>query len=48
MVKARRTYELYHWPNHQGRGELIRLALEDAVVNDPNVLVDYSSIQLNI
>jgi glutathione S-transferase len=30
MVKARRTYELYYWPNHQGRGELIRLALEDA------------------
>lgn len=30
MVKARQTYELYYWPSHQGRGEFIRLALEDA------------------
>jgi glutathione S-transferase len=30
MGKARRTYELYYWPYHQGRGEFIRLALEDA------------------
>ncbi|HTU61855.1 MAG TPA: glutathione S-transferase, partial [Polyangiales bacterium] len=30
MVKARRTYELHYWPNHQGRGEFVRLALEDA------------------
>jgi len=26
------TYELYYWPGIQGRGELIRLALEDAGV----------------
>ena len=24
------TYQLYYWPNIQGRGELVRLALEDA------------------
>jgi glutathione S-transferase len=30
MVKARTTYELYYWPTHQGRGEFVRLALEDA------------------
>ena len=24
------TYELYYWPNIQGRGEFVRLALEDA------------------
>src|SRR5215475_13993337 len=24
------TYELYYWPNIQGRGEYIRLALEEA------------------
>ncbi|MET0389103.1 MAG: glutathione S-transferase [Polyangiales bacterium] len=26
----KRTYELYYWPTIQGRGEYIRLALEDA------------------
>ena len=30
MSRTRRTYELYYWPTVQGRGELIRLALEDA------------------
>ena len=30
MVKHRETYELYSWPNTQGRGEFIRLVLEDA------------------
>jgi glutathione S-transferase len=29
MSRTRRTYELYYWPSVQGRGELIRLALED-------------------
>jgi glutathione S-transferase len=24
------TYELYYWPGIQGRGEFIRLALEEA------------------
>ena len=24
------TYELYYWPSIQGRGEFVRLALEDA------------------
>ena len=27
---AENTYELYYWPSIQGRGEFIRLALEDA------------------
>ena len=26
------TYELYYWPGIQGRGEFVRLALEDAGV----------------
>jgi len=26
-------YELYYWPGIQGRGEFIRLALEEALVN---------------
>jgi glutathione S-transferase len=30
MAKHRPKYELYYWPNMQGRGEFIRLALEDA------------------
>jgi len=30
MSRTQRTYELYYWPTVQGRGELIRLALEDA------------------
>ncbi|MET0385132.1 MAG: glutathione S-transferase family protein [Polyangiales bacterium] len=30
MARNRQTYELYYWPNMQGRGELIRLAFEDA------------------
>jgi len=30
MVKHRETYELYSWPNTQGRGEFVRLVLEDA------------------
>src|SRR5690606_37240279 len=33
MTKAARgTYELYYWPSIQGRGELVRLALEEAGV----------------
>ncbi len=32
MAATKRTkpYELYYWPNIQGRGELVRLALEEA------------------
>ncbi len=30
MAKARVLYELYYWPEIQGRGEFVRLALEDA------------------
>ena len=30
MPKRSNTYELYYWPGIQGRGEFIRLALEDA------------------
>lgn len=30
MPKPRVSYELYYWPEIQGRGEFIRLALEDA------------------
>jgi len=30
MPNRRGTYELYYWPSIQGRGEFIRLALEDA------------------
>jgi len=30
MPKRPTTYELYYWPGIQGRGEFIRLALEDA------------------
>jgi len=30
MVKHRHPYELYYWPTVQGRGEFVRLALEDA------------------
>ena len=26
------TYELYYWPGIQGRGEFVRLALEEAGV----------------
>jgi glutathione S-transferase len=26
-------YELYYWPGIQGRGEFVRLALEDAGAN---------------
>ena len=30
MSAATTTYELYYWPSIQGRGEFVRLALEDA------------------
>ena len=30
MPRSRAAYELYYWPDVQGRGEFIRLALEDA------------------
>jgi glutathione S-transferase len=30
MLKKQGSYELYYWPQIQGRGEFIRLALEDA------------------
>lgn len=30
MPKRSTTYELYYWPGIQGRGEFVRLALEDA------------------
>jgi glutathione S-transferase len=30
MPRAHRPYELYYWPEIQGRGEFVRLALEDA------------------
>src|ERR1041384_876085 len=30
-------YELYYWPSIQGRGELIRLGLEDAGAKDADV-----------
>jgi glutathione S-transferase len=30
MPSNRGTYELYYWPGIQGRGEFVRLALEDA------------------
>lgn len=30
MPTRRSTYELYYWPSIQGRGEFVRLALEDA------------------
>jgi glutathione S-transferase len=30
MRKMKKTYRLYYWPSIQGRGEFIRLALEDA------------------
>ena len=30
MPKSSNTYELYYWPGIQGRGEFVRLALEDA------------------
>src|SRR5690242_7892871 len=30
MSDASSPYELYYWPQIQGRGELVRLALEDA------------------
>ena len=26
-------YELYYWPSIQGRGEFVRLALEEAIIN---------------
>jgi glutathione S-transferase len=29
-TKKTKPYELYYWPNIQGRGELVRLALEEA------------------
>jgi glutathione S-transferase len=32
-VPRQRCYELYYWPDIQGRGEFIRLALEQAGVN---------------
>lgn len=32
MASDATTYELYYWPSIQGRGELVRLALEDAGV----------------
>lgn len=32
-MKTRMRYELYYWPSIQGRGEFIRLALEDAGVD---------------
>src|SRR4051812_2075397 len=28
--RGQRPYELYYWPTIQGRGELVRLALEEA------------------
>lgn len=30
MAKTRSDYELFYWPNIQGRGEFVRLAFEDA------------------
>jgi glutathione S-transferase len=30
MLKTRAKYSLYYWPEIQGRGEFVRLALEDA------------------
>lgn len=30
MATAKQQYELYYWPGIQGRGEFVRLALEDA------------------
>ena len=30
-------YELYYWPSIQGRGEYVRLALEDAGANYADV-----------
>jgi glutathione S-transferase len=30
MARRRTRYELYYWPSIQGRGEFVRLALEDA------------------
>jgi glutathione S-transferase len=30
MAKTRSEYELFYWPEIQGRGEFVRLALEDA------------------
>ena len=30
MPRSKRQYELYYWPEIQGRGEFVRLALEDA------------------
>ena len=30
MARSRTSYELYYWPQIQGRGEFVRLALEDA------------------
>lgn len=33
MPRAARRYELYYWPEIQGRGEFVRLALEDAGAN---------------
>lgn len=32
MATARQDYELFYWPGIQGRGEFVRLALEDADV----------------
>lgn len=34
------TYELYYWPGIQGRGEFVRLALEEAGVEYVNVAQD--------
>ncbi len=33
MPRSRVPYELYYWPQIQGRGEFVRLALEDAGAN---------------
>ena len=33
-------YQLYYWPNIQGRGEYVRLALEEAGAGGADLLAD--------
>ena len=37
MASGSMRYELYYWPTIQGRGEFVRLALEEAGAGDVDV-----------
>ena len=46
MARKRARYELYYWPSIQGRGEFVRLALEDAGADYVDVARKKNGVEL--